>query len=118
VTGGNRLPFLPSRWSGTHTQNPLIRVESELQFTGRESQSRVPAHRSMRRKLACCQRHCSQEHDDGNTVMGSFAPIPYNSRTIMRVNPNANASCGLSCLCIPCAKARRHECDRERMGEA
>jgi hypothetical protein len=27
---------------------------------------RVSAHRSMRRKVACCQRHCSQEHDDGN----------------------------------------------------
>ena len=26
----------------------------------------VPAHRSMCRKVGCYQRHCSQEHDDGN----------------------------------------------------
>src|SRR5580658_9773308 len=35
-----------------------------LQFANRSH--RVSAHRSMRRKVACCQRHCSQEHDDGN----------------------------------------------------
>src|SRR6516165_1211057 len=39
VTAGIRLPFLPTRWSATHTPNPSIRVESELRLTVRESQS-------------------------------------------------------------------------------
>jgi len=39
VTGGIRLPFLPTRWSAMHTPIRPIRVESELRLTVRESQS-------------------------------------------------------------------------------
>jgi hypothetical protein len=39
VTGGIRLPFLPTRWSATHAPNPSNSRESNLQLTVRELQS-------------------------------------------------------------------------------
>lgn len=67
VTSGIRLSSSIAKWSTAHTPDSLKFAASSncsLQFANRSH--RVSAHRSMRRKVACCQRHCSQEHDDGN----------------------------------------------------
>ena len=50
------------------------------------------------------------------TVMGSLAPIPYNSRAIRRVSPNANASPSASPMPVshnPCNSTSRSTSTRE-----